>query len=181
RMRLLRREVQSKVLVPDEAIGEYYNRHRQDYEGKEAVHLRQILLPAPAALDPAAREAVRQQARQLYERIAKGEPFDLLAARYSKGPEAAAGGDIGFVERGVIVPEVEKAAFSLPVGQVSDVIESELGFHIIAVVDKRGAGLKPLAIVRNEIKAKIEEEMIVKKFDEWIDGIRKKSFIDVRL
>jgi len=181
RMRLLRREVQSKVLVPDEAIGEYYNRHRQDYEGKEAVHLRQILLTAPATLDPAAREAVRQQARQLYERIAKGEPFDRLAAQYSKGPEAASGGDIGFVERGVIVPEVEKAAFSLPVGKVSDVIESELGFHIIAVVDKRGAGLKPLAVVRNEIKAKIEEEMVMKKFDEWIDGIRKKSFIDVRL
>jgi len=76
---------------------------------------------------------------------------------------------------------VEKAAFSLPVGKVSDVIESELGFHIIAVVDKRGAGLKPLAVVRNEIKAKIEEEMVMKKFDEWIDGIRKKSFIDVRL
>ena len=82
----------------------------------------------------------------------------MLAAQYSKGPAAAQGGDIGFVERGVILPEVEKAAFGLPVGQVSDVIETEMGFHIIAVVDKRGAGLKPLPAVRNEIKAKIEDE-----------------------
>ncbi|MCK7506741.1 MAG: hypothetical protein MZV70_23520 [Desulfobacterales bacterium] len=56
-----------------------------------------------------------------------------------------------------------------------------MGFHIIAVVDKRGAGLKPLPAVRNEIKAKIEDEKVAKKYDEWIEGVRKKSFIDVRL
>jgi len=105
----------------------------------------------------------------------------MLAAQYSKGPAAAEGGDIGFVERGIIVPEVEKEAFSLPVGQISNVIETDLGYHILAVVDKRGAGLKPLPAVRDEIKAKIEDEKVAKKYDEWIDGIRKKSFIDVRL
>jgi parvulin-like peptidyl-prolyl isomerase len=127
------------------------------------------------------RENAREQVRQLRERISKGEPFEILAAQYSKGPAAAQGGDIGFVEKGVIVPEVEKVAFSLPAGQVSDVIETENGFHIIAVVDKRGAGLKPLPVVRNEIKAKIEDEKVAKKYDEWIEGVRNKSFIDVRL
>ena len=53
--------------------------------------------------------------------------------------------------------------------------------HLISVVDRRGAGLKPLTDVRNEIKAKIEEEKVAKKYDEWIDEVRKKSFIDVRL
>lgn len=179
RMRLLRREVQSKILVTDKEIGDFYDIHRQDYEGKEAVHIKQILLPAPA--DETVREGVKKQAQQLHERIRKGEPFEMLAAQYSKGPVAAQGGDIGFVERGAILPDVEKAAFSLPVGGVSDVIESEMGFHIIAVVDKRGEGLKPLPMVRDEIKAKIEDEKIAKKYDEWIADIRKKSFIDVRL
>ncbi|RPH87248.1 MAG: hypothetical protein EHM66_03015 [Deltaproteobacteria bacterium] len=181
RMRLLRREVQSKILVTDEEIGEYYEKHRQDYEGKEAVRIKQILLPLAAGADKKTLESAKEQARQLRERVLKGEPFELLAAQYSKGPAAAQGGDIGFVERGVIVPEVEKAAFSLSAGQVSDIIETENGFHIIAVVDKRGAGLKPLPAVRNEIKAKIEDEKVAKKYDEWIEGVRKKSFIDVRL
>jgi parvulin-like peptidyl-prolyl isomerase len=181
RMRLLRREVQSKILVTDEEIGEYYEKHRQDYEGKEAVRIKQILLPVAAGADKKTRENAREQVRQLRERISKGEPFEILAAQYSKGPAAAQGGDIGFVEKGVIVPEVEKVAFSLPAGQVSDVIETENGFHIIAVVDKRGAGLKPLPAVRNEIKAKIEDEKVAKKYDEWIEGVRNKSFIDVRL
>lgn len=181
RMRLLRREVQSKILVTDEEIGEYYNQHRQDYEGKEAVHLKQIFLPVPAGASLTILESSKNQARQLRALILKGAPFEEVAAQYSRGPTAAQGGDIGFVERGVIVPEVERAAFNLPVGQISDVIETEIGFHIIAVVDKRGAGLKPLPAVREEIKAKIEEEKVAKKYDEWIDEIRKKSFIDVRL
>jgi peptidyl-prolyl cis-trans isomerase SurA len=179
RMRLLRREVQSKILITNEEIGEYYDKHRQDYEGKEAVRIKQILLPAPA--DKTTREKVKEQARQLRERILKGETFEMLAAQYSKGAAAAQGGDIGFVEKGVILPAVEKVAFSLPVGQMSDVIETEVGFHIIAIVDKRGAGLKPLTVVRDEIKAKIEDERIAKKYDDWIGDLRKKSFIDVRL
>ena len=179
RMRLLRREVQSKILITDEEIGDFYDKHRQDYEGTEAVRIKQILLPAPE--NKTAREGVKKQAQQLRERIRKGEPFEMLAAQYSKGSAMAGGGDIGFVERGAILPDVEKAAFNLPVGGVSDVIESEMGFHIIVVVDKRGEGLKPLPVVRDEIKAKIEDEKIAKKYDEWIAGIRKKSFIDVRL
>ena len=181
RMRLLRREVQSKIVITDEEIGDFYDKHRQDYEGAEAVRIKQILLPVAAGADNKTRESVKAQARQLRENISKGEPFEILAAQYSKGPAASQGGDIGFVERGVMVPEVEKAAFSLPAGQVSDVIETEMGFHIIAVVDKRGAGLKPLPMVRNEIKAKIEDEKVTKKYDEWIEDLRKKSFIDVRL
>ena len=179
RMRLLRREVQSKILVTNEEIGDFYDKHSQDYEGKEAVYIKQILLPAPA--NETVREGIKKQAQQLRERIRKGEAFDILAAQYSKGQTGAGGGDIGFVERGAILPDVEEAAFSLPVGGVSDVIESETGFHIIAVVDKRGEGLKPLPVVRDEIKTKIEDEKIAKKYDEWIADIRQKSFIDVRL
>lgn len=181
RMRLLRREVQSKIMVTDEEIGDYYNKHQLDYEGKEAVRIKQIFLPSPADTDGASREKTKAQMMELHERIQKGESFEMLSAQYSKGPAAAQGGDIGYVEKGVIVPGVEKAAFSMPMGKLSDVIETELGYHLIVVIDRRGAGLKPIADVRNEIKAKIEEEKLAVKFEEWLDELRKKSFIDVRL
>jgi parvulin-like peptidyl-prolyl isomerase len=181
RMRLLRREVQSKIIVTNEEIGDYYDKHRQDYEGKEAARLKQIFLPAPADGPAAEREKARSLAKQLRDRLVQGEPFDAIAAKYSKGPAASQGGDIGFVEKGVILPAVEKEAFSLNIGQLSDVIETEAGYHIILVTDKRGAGLKPIAAVRDEIKAKIEDEKISKKYEEWITDLRKKAFIDVRL
>jgi parvulin-like peptidyl-prolyl isomerase len=181
RMRLLRREIKSKVIVSDEEIGEYYNKNRQDYEGKEAVRIKQILLLLPPKADKITREKLKNEAQKLRQRIMNGEPFDLLAVNYSQGPAAAQGGDIGFIGKGAIIPEVEAVVFSLPVEQLSEVIESSVGFHIIKVVDKRGAGLKPIAVVRVEIKEKIENEKLDKKFDEWIASVRAKSHIDIRL
>ena len=180
RARLLRREVKAKILVSDEEIGEYYNKNRQDYEGKETVRIKQILLLLPPNADKTIIAKVKNEAMQLQKRVKNGESFDLLALNYSQGPAAAQGGDVGFIGRGTIIPEVEAAAFSLPVGQVSEVIESNVGFHIIQVVDKKGAGLKPIAAVREEIKTKIEDEKLDKKFDEWIASVRAKSHIEIK-
>ena len=181
RARLLRREVKAKILVSDEEIGEYYNKNRQEYEGKETVRIKQILLLLPPNADKTIIAKVKNEAMQLHKRIKNGESFDLLALNYSQGPAAAQGGDVGFIGRGTIIPEVEAAAFSLPVGQVSEVIESNVGFHIIQVVDKKGAGLKPIAVVREEIKTKIEDEKLDKNFDEWIASVRSKSHIELKL
>jgi len=181
RARLLRREIKSKIIVSDEEIGEYYNKNRQDYEGKETVRIKQLLLLIPPKADSTAIAKVRNGAMQLHKRVMAGESFDLLIVKYSQGPAAAQGGDVGFVGRGTIIPEVEKVAFSIPVGQISEVIESSIGFHIIQVVDKKGAGLKPIAAVREEIKTKIEEEKLDKKFEEWIASVRARSHIEIKL
>ncbi len=181
RMHLLRREIKDKVIVSDEEIGEYYNKHRQEYEGKESVRMKQLLLLLPPNADKNMKAKVKNEALRLRGLIMNGESFDLLAEKYSQGPAAAQGGDVGFIEKGTIIPEVEAAAFSLPLNQVSEVIESSLGFHIIKVVDKKGAGLKPIALVREEIKTKIENEKLDKKFDEWISSVRDKSHIETRL
>ncbi len=181
RMRLLRREVKDKIIVGDEEIGEYYNKHRQEYEGKESVRMKQLLLQLPPNADKTVKMKMKNEAERLRGLIMSGESFDLLVAKYSQGPAAAQGGDIGYIERGTIIPEVEAAAFSLPVEKVSEVIESSIGFHIIKVVDKKGAGLKPIAMVREEIKAKIEDEKLDKKFDEWISSVRARSHIETKL
>jgi parvulin-like peptidyl-prolyl isomerase len=181
RMRLLRREVQSKIIVSDEEIGEYYNQHREDYEGKEAVHIKEIFLKYPPKANKAARAQVKNEAVNLRKRIEKGEAFELIAAKYSQGAAASQGGDIGFVERGVVLPELESVIFNIPVGKVSAPIETDAGVYIVAVVDKRGAGLKQLDVVRREIKAKLEEQKLEKKYDEWISSVRSKSYIDIRL
>jgi parvulin-like peptidyl-prolyl isomerase len=180
RMRLLRREVKDKIIVTDEEIGAYYNQHRNDYEGKESVRMKQLLLLLPSGANAETKGKIRKEALHLRERIMAGESFDLLVSTYSQGPAAAQGGDVGFIEKGTIIPEVEAVAFSLAVDQVSNVIESDAGFHIIKVVDKRGAGLKPVAVVREEIKAKIEDEKLDKKFEEWISAIRAKSHIEIK-
>jgi peptidyl-prolyl cis-trans isomerase SurA len=181
RMRLVQREIKSKVAVSDEEIGEYYRKHREEYEGKDAVRIKQIFLPLPKEVDPAVKERLRADVDQIRKRLLAGEPFDVLSARYSQGPAAAAGGDIGFIEKGMILHEVEEVAFRLPLQQISDIIESSAGFHIIQVVDRRGEGIKSIESVREEIRAKIEQEKMEKKFTEWLEDLRTKSHIEIKL
>ena len=181
RLKLIRRDIKSKVAVTDEEIGEYYRKHREDYDGKEAVRIRQILLLLPKEANPVAKEKLRADADAIHKRLLNGEPFEPLSAKFSQGPAAAEGGDIGYIEKGMIHSEVEDAAFSLPLNQISGVIESPVGFHIIQVVDRRGAGLKAIEHVREEIREKIDREKMEKKFGEWLVELRKKSHIEIKL
>lgn len=181
RLKLIRRDIKSKVAVTDEEIGEYYRKHRDDYDGTEAVRIRQILLLLPKENNPAAKEKLRATADAIQKRLLNDEPFEALSAKYSQGPAAAEGGDIGYIEKGMIHSEVEDVAFSLPVNQISGVIESPVGFHIIQVVDRRGAGVKAIEVVREEIREKIDREKMEKKFGEWLEELRKKSHIEIKL
>jgi len=181
RMRLLRREVRSKITVSDEEIGEYYSLHRDDYEGKDAVRLKHILLLFPKNMDSNAKAKLQADAMDILKRLKAGDSFDQLAARFSQGPAASSGGDVGFVEKGAMLPEVEKAAFSLDKDSISNLIESPVGFHIIKVIDRRGAGVKPIETVREEIKSKLEDEKLDKKFDSWVSELRAKSLVEIKL
>jgi parvulin-like peptidyl-prolyl isomerase len=181
RIRLLRREVRSKVSVSNEEIGAYYSLHRDEYEGTEAVRIKQILLIFPKNMDKDAKARLHATATDLLNRLKAGESFDQLAAHYSQGPAASSGGDLGFVEKGAILPEVEKVAFSLEKGSISDIIESPVGYHIIKVTDRRGAGIKPIETVREEIKAKLENEKIDKKYESWLSELKAKSLVEIKL
>jgi parvulin-like peptidyl-prolyl isomerase len=181
RIKLIQREIKSRVTVSDEEIGAYYLKRRGDYEGKETVRIKQILLPLPKEEDPAENEKIRADAETIHKRLLNGEPFELLSAKYSQGSAATTGGDIGYIEKGMILHEVEEVAFSLSLNQISGVIESSVGFHIIKVIDRRGAGFKSIESVREEIREKIDQEKMEKKFDEWLDTLRTKSHIEIKM
>ena len=181
RMKLLRREIKAKILVSDEEIGEFYVKHRDDYEGKEAVRIKQILILAPEKMDRKTRIQRNADAEVIRKRLKDGESFDLLSVQFSQGPSAATGGDIGFVEKGTMLPEVDLVVFKLEKDEISQVITSPIGFHIVKVLDRRGAGIKSIGAVREEIKLKLEEEKMEKKYEEWISDLRKKSHIEIKL
>ncbi|MCX7981810.1 MAG: peptidylprolyl isomerase [Syntrophales bacterium] len=180
RNRLIRREIQTKIVVSDEEIGEYYKKHREDYEGKEAIRLKQILIPVEPGTKEEKIEELKKLAEGIRQRLEKGEPFDIIAEQVVPGTSSLAGGDLGFIERGHMHAEVEEVAFSLPIGKISPVIRSPAGFHILLVTEKKGAGIKPLSEVRMEILQKIEEKKMIERFDQWIETYRKMSIIEIR-
>ena len=177
RGRLANREIRSKVMVTEQEIGEYYKQHREEYEGREQVKLRQIVILCPATAPVEKKRECRAEIDSIMARLKAGEKFEVLAAKYS--PQL--GGEMGFVEKGAMLQPVEDAAFKLKVGEVSDIVESPAGFHIIQLLDRRGAGIKSLQSVREEILNKLTLEKSEKKFEEWMTDLRKKSHIEIRL
>lgn len=177
RGRLANREIRSKVMVTEQEIGEYYKQHREEYEGREQVKLRQIVILSPTTAPVEKKREARAEIESIMARLKAGEKFEVLAAKYS--PQL--GGEMGFVEKGAMLQPVEDAAFKLKVGEVSDIVESPAGFHIIQLLDRRGAGIKSLQSVRDEILNKLTLEKSEKKFEEWMTDLRKKSHIEIRL
>ncbi len=179
--RVIRREIQSKITVSNEEIGNYYREHRDDYEGKEAVRIRQILIPVPENAEGDVRSLRKAESEEVLKKLKAGAPFEQMVAQYARGEAAGMSGDMGYVDKGSMVPAVDEAAFRLKIGEISDVIESTQGFHIIQVLDKRGGGAKPLPEVRNEIEDAIAREKAEKKYGDWMAELRKRSFIEIRL
>jgi peptidyl-prolyl cis-trans isomerase SurA len=179
--KIVEKTIRYKIAVSDEEIGNYYGNHRNQYEGKEANRVQQILIVKPKGADQETVSALREKAETILKRLIEGEPFEALAVQYSQGPAAKAGGDLGFLEKGMMYPEVDEEVFRLKKGEMGGVVESPIGFHIIKVLDKRGAGVKPIEEVREEIIGRISEEKIEEKFQEWFKKLREKSHIDIRL
>jgi peptidyl-prolyl cis-trans isomerase SurA len=181
RARLVEKEIRSRTTIHEKEIGDYYSKHRDQYEGKEATRIRQILLLKPKDSDAVTAEKLRTQAAMIRQRLEDGESFDLLVNEYSEGPAARSGGDLGFVEKGMMFPAVDTAVSGLTKGETSGVIETPVGFHIIKVVDKRGAGIKPFEEVRDEIVRNIGNEKINKKYQEWLKELREQSLVEIKL
>jgi peptidyl-prolyl cis-trans isomerase D len=147
----------SVQVTPDE-LRSYYDQYRDQYRTPEQVKVSHILIktPTPGAdgkVDDKALAEARHRAEDILKQVKAGGNFDELAKKYSEDPGSAKqGGSIGWIGKGQTVPEFEKVAFSLPKGQISDLVKSSFGFHIIRVDDKQDAHTKTL----DEVKGQIE-------------------------
>ena len=144
-----REQARQTVAVPQADIQRYYNDNSQQYTSPERVRASHILLNT-GGKDEA---AVRKQAEELLAKIKAGANFAELAKKYSEDPGSKEkGGDLDFFPRGQMVPEFEQAAFSLQPGQVSDLVKTQYGFHIIKVVEKQAGSTQTLDQVRAQIQ-----------------------------
>lgn len=179
--RIIDKEIRPGITISEEEVGAYYLKHRDDYEGKEASRIQQILILKPKDADENTRAELRSKTEAILQKLESGEPFEVMVSVYSQGPAAKSGGDLGFVEGGMMFPAVDKVVSELKKGETSKVIESPVGFHIIRIIDKRGAGIKPVEEVREEIVSSIGNEKIRKKFQEWMKELREKSLVEIKL
>jgi len=159
--------------VTDADIKQYYDQHLDQYKVPERVHVRHILIKTPTPgpdgkVDQAAVNAARSKAEDILKQLKSGANFEELAKKNSDDPGSAKkGGDLPPFQHGAMVPEFEKAAYDLQTkGQLSGLVQSKFGFHIIQLIDKEQAHTKPLEEVKGDIEPILKQQKESKAADE---------------
>jgi peptidyl-prolyl cis-trans isomerase D len=146
-------QIRQNVQVSDDMLKLQYQANIQQYQVPNRVHAEHILFMTVGKTD-AEVEEIKKKAEDVLKQVKKGGKFEDLAKKYSEDPGSKdKGGDLSFITQGQTVPEFEKTAFSLAPGQVSDLIKTQYGFHIIKVLEKETAHTKPFEEVKDSLRA----------------------------
>ena len=167
--------------VSNRQIKKYYFQHQKDFWESKKPFVRHILFIVEADSPEEMKASKRQQAFRVLERLRSGADFSELAKKHSEDVSASSGGEVGWLTKGHLVPEFEAVAFRLKSGEVSDIVESRYGFHIIKV-DKISPGKsEPLEKVKTKIEQILAFEARQKKYKDWMDDLKKNSMIQITL
>lgn len=172
RRQVLQREIEPKIAVSEEDSYAEYQKKKADFTKPATVTLEEIVVEGQDA---------REKAQVLVGRARAGEDFAALARAYSKAPSAKNGGELGKLARGEMNPELEKEAFALAKGEVSEPIPQGDGFRILKVADKTEGSIVPYEEAKKDLRAKLGEERIQKEYQTYMDTLRQKAVIQIQV
>src|SRR5277367_1007124 len=164
-------QMRQAVHISDDQLKAQYQQNIVQYQVQNRVHVQHILLTTVGKTS-AEVEEIRQKAEDILKQVKKGGNFSDLAKKYSEDAVSKdKGGDLGFITQGQTVPEFEKAAFTLEPGQVSDLVKTQYGFHIIKVLEKEPAHTKPFEEVKESLRAHLVLGQAEKEASDTADKI----------
>ena len=178
-LKIVGKEVRSKIIVSEEEVRKAYEDQIDKFVEPTQVRLRYILIPLPQGSSPEEASREKKKAEEVLLKLKQGEDFSQIAKVYSGGPMAETGGDIGYVKKGELHPDLDKAAFSLRIGQISDIIPVPNGFVIIKVEERR-TPIQPYVEVADQIRDKIYGNKVEENYQEWTRDLRAKAYIEVK-
>lgn len=164
----LKKKVEQDAKVSDEEMKKFYDQNLDKFKSGEQVRASHILVKT----EPEAQDVMSQ--------LKKGASFEELAKKYSKDSSAAKGGDLGWFSKGAMVPEFDKAVFGLKEGQLSGIVKTQFGFHIIKLTGKRPAGVRPFDEAKEQIKANLLPAKQQEVFQKMKEDLKKDAKISIK-
>lgn len=179
--KLIEAQFVGKVNVTEADAQKYYSENAEQFEMPEQVRASHILIQ-PSTTDPnidpnEAKARAEAKAQDLLEQIREGADFATLARDNSSCPSGAQGGDLNFFSRGDMVPAFEEAAFGLKVGQVSDIVETRFGYHIIKVTDHKDAGVVAFEQAKDDIIEGLTQQKQGELTKEYVESLKAEANI----
>ena len=171
-------QVNNRTKISGDELQAYYRKHRKEYLLPPRVKARHILFILNDVLTPEERALKERKAQEVKDKLDAGEDFEKLARQFSEDVSAATGGDLGLLERGKMVIDLENAIFSLKAGETSGLIRTPYGIHIAKVDQVIPGGLKPFDEVKGGIEQQLRGEKFQKNYEEYMRDLRKTAFIE---
>ena len=167
--RIINVAVKSKVVITDTDIQTYYNDHIAEYAGKKKHHLRNILMQG------------REEIGEIKRRLDENQSFVILAKQFSMAPNASDGGDLGLFDISNFTPQIRESISKLEKGEYTDIIQTAQGFQIFFIEDIVLDGNRTLEQVADEIEGILYQEEVEKKFQSWLETLKKNAHIKRKL
>ncbi len=174
----IEKTIANKVVITDDEVKKFYEENKARLVEEPEVRASHILIGVDAAASAEDKKKAKEKAEALLKEVKAGKDFAELAKASSTCPSSAQGGDLGPFKKGQMVPPFEQAAFALKPGEVSDVVETQFGFHIIKVTEKKDGKTTPLEEVQDKIRSYLKNQKVNKNIGEFVTGLRKKATIE---
>jgi peptidyl-prolyl cis-trans isomerase SurA len=179
RMELINYEVKSKIIIREKDITEYYNKHRDEFMVKGKVHLAIIVLKSKTRPKQADSGSLSGQAEDILARLKAGEDFGELARKFSKGPGAEDGGDVGFFKTSQLDPKLREIVKKMSPGDISEPIVRPTGIQIVKLIENQEERLKPIEEVRDAIYNIFYQKEVNKRYSAWIKELKDKAYTKI--
>jgi peptidyl-prolyl cis-trans isomerase SurA len=179
--RLMNQAVRSRVSVDASEVEAYYKTHQEEFNQPAHAKIRHIFFRLEPGTTPAQQDAVRERASRVLQEARNGGDFGDLARRYSEDATAPNGGDLGVIRRGEALPEFEEVIFTMREGQVSDVIRTANGLHIVKIEAFSKGSEQPFPEIKAEIERRILQGKMEQRFQDWTNELKDKAFIEITL
>ena len=174
---LINQQITSKITITDAQTKAYYDNNPQMFKQPEQVKASHILIKVDAGDAEAQKKDARKKIETVQLKVKGGDDFAELAKEYSEGPSKTRGGDLGYFQRGQMVKPFEDAAFSMKKNEVSGIVETRFGYHIIKVYDKKPAQTLAYADVKESLNQRIKQEEVEKQASQYIGQLKKEANI----
>ncbi len=179
RRRLVNLEVKSKVVITEEDIKAYYEKHQQGQDMDKKYHLWNITMRVPALATPDQKQAIYRQMENVRSKFMHGEAFNELVKTYTPY-RLVDGGDLGRFPYKNLAPKLQKAIKGLRAGDITPVIETESGYQLFYIKAIENLAEKSIDEVSPEIEEKLYNEIVNRKFEEWLEDLRARSHIKIK-
>ena len=181
RQKLINWSVKIEEKAGEKELREFYQKNISRYRTNETYRPGQMLFIIPKEATPEEIREIRKKCQKVLEKIKKGEDFGEMALLYSEDGSNRDHGDLGFFRKGELLPVFEREALRLKVGEVSGIIRTEFGFHIIKLLDRKGMDPLPFEEVIERVKADYYDGEMEKAFRQYLGTLKEKAVIEIKL